>query len=271
MKKTIYTMMLATVTLSLAMPISGFAAWQRDGTNWKYEVDGIYASDEWKEIDGHVYHFSANRIMDTGWKELDGYWYYFDSDGQMLTGERVIDRKAYTFDTAGRMILEGIHRDGLEDDLLSEAFVKTHGNWQETIYAIELTNQERAKMGVALVTLDYDLTLIATYCCAHMDKYNYFTDAYNNESFSDTIWKAYTGIDTVLGRIMYINGDIDNPTNGVVFTKTMHEFVVEAYNDYLDDPLYVADIIKPTYIKAGVGIFRNKYQTRDYTVTLFCD
>jgi len=263
--------MLATATLSLTMPTTGFAAWQRNGSDWKYEADGIYSSNEFKEIDGHVYHFSANGKMDVGWKNSDGCWYYFASDGQMLTGEQVIDHKAYTFDAAGRMILEGIHREGLEDDLLSDAFVKTHQNWQETIYAIELINQERARIGGAQVALDYDLTLIATYRCAHMDKYNYFTHDYNNEYPSDTNWKAYTGIDTVLGEIMHYYGDINNPNNGNIKTESMHDFAAGAHNAYINSPGHYDSMTKSKYARAGVGIFRNKYLTRDFTVTLFSE
>lgn len=267
MVKRIYILTLAAA-LSLSVSMSSFAAWQQDGSKWKYEVDGIQASGEFKEIDGKVYHFSIDGTMDTGWKTIEGTWYYFATDGSMLTGEQVIDNKAYTFDGSGQMIREGIYREGLETDLLSDAFVKTHNNWKESLYALELMNQERAKIGIGPLSLDFGLSVIATYRCAHMNKYNYISHTYDNESPSDTNWLAYSGELTSIGELLQIYGDATNPNDGIKNTISPREFTMHAHNNFVRSPGHYKTMTRAYYSKVGIGFYRNLNQTRDYSTYL---
>jgi len=263
MIKDFYIIILSTI-LTIQISTTGWAAWQQDNRKWRYESDGTFAVNEFKDIDGYIEGYTG-----IGWLKANGHWYYFNSTGQLLTGEQVIDHKAYTFDDSGRMVLEGIHRDGLEDDLLSEALVKTYENWPDTIFSFDLINQERVKSGIAPLELDFNLSLIATYRCVHMNKYNYFSHVYSNEYPSDTNWKAYTGIDTELGEIIHCHGDINNPNNGIINTTTTREFVINAHNAYVNSKGHYDIMTASKYAKVGIGFFRNIYQTRDYNATLF--
>lgn len=270
MKRHLLTAALS-VSLSLALPLAGLAAWQQDGDGWRYGADGAYASDAFLEIDGNTYHFSPDGNMDTGWVELGGSWYYFAPGGQMAIGEQVVGDTAYTFSGDGRLLHEGIRRDGLEGDLLSAAFVKTHENWPQSLAMLEMMNREREQNGSVPLTLDFGLSLIATYRAAHMDRYNYFSHYYNNSNEKTCIsnWKAYSGIDTELGEISHIYGDTSIPNNGIVNQESPEEFTRQAFDAYVDSPRHYRVILTPHATKTGIGFFRNQFRTRDYNVVLF--
>ena len=110
-----------------------------------------------------------------GWSSIDGEWYYYNSDGSPANGVQVIDGEAYTFDGSGRMVLDGVHRDGMEDDLLEKAYVTTSRNWDQAQLALDELNRTRAENGAGPVSLDYDFCLLSAYRALHMIKHNYQT------------------------------------------------------------------------------------------------
>ena len=108
-----------------------------------------------------------------GWSSANGEWYFFNGDGSPANGVQVINGEAYTFDTSGRMVLDGVHIDGLEDDLLEKAYVTTAENWDQILLALDDLNRARAESGVGPVALDYGLCIVSAYRAAHLIKHDY--------------------------------------------------------------------------------------------------
>ena len=255
--------------LSIGSAFTAFADWQQVGKDWKYETAGTYAADEFMEISGQIYHFSNTGVMDTGWKYIGENWFYFNTNGNMATGEKLVENNAYTFDSTGKMLYEGIHRNGLEDDLLTEAFVIAHKNWEESLYAMELVNRERAKLGITPLSLDFDLSVVATYRCLHMNKYNYYDHKFNNEYACDNNWQNYIGKTIILSENMHLYGHETNPNNGIINTETPREYTNKAHNELVNSPGHYRNMIDPLDVKVGIGFYCNAYRTRDYSVQLF--
>lgn len=268
MKKLTYILTLSAC-LSLGSALTTFAGWHRVDKDWKYKTDGNYVADEFKEIGGQIYHFSNYGIMDTGWRYIDEHWYFFAASGNMLTGEQLVESKAYTFDCTGKMLYEGIHRNGFEDELLTEAFIKTQMNWQESLYALELVNQERARLGIAPLALDFDLSVVATYRCLHMNRYNYYDHKYNNEYACDVNWATYSGKSVILSENLHIYGDERNPNNGIINTETPREYTNKAHIELVNSPGHYKNMTDPLDVRVGIGFYRNSYRTRDYSTQLY--
>lgn len=205
----------------------------------------------------------------TGWSEQNGFTHYFDASGKAASGECVIEGNAYTFDQNGHLIREGIHRNGLEDELLSEALVLTQENWEYSVYAIDLVNQERAKVGQPPLQPNFDLSVVAAYRCLHMNKYNYFAHDYDSIDQNNYDWAVYSRIPSSVAENIQLHGDITNPNNGVVNTETPTEQVNHSHKLLTASTGHYNNMISPLAHSVGVAIFRNEHQTRDYYTMLF--
>ncbi len=204
-----------------------------------------------------------------GWAEQSGSMYYFNTSGEAATGECVIDGRAYTFDQNGRLIRAGIHRDGLEDELLSEAFVLADANWEYSLYAIDLVNEERARAGQPALEPSFDLTVVAAYRCLHMDKYNYFAHDYDSVDQNNYDWMVYSHIPSSVAENIQLHGDVTNPNNGIVNTETPMQQVDHSHKLLTASTGHYKNMVSPLAHTAGAAIFRNDYQTRDYYTMLF--
>lgn len=78
MRKCILTTILTGI-LTISMGMTSFAGWEQEGTNWKYNDNGAYATNGWKWIDGNndgtaeSYYFDSNGILSTNTTTPDGY------------------------------------------------------------------------------------------------------------------------------------------------------------------------------------------------------
>lgn len=261
-------MAVMATSLSLAAAFPALAGWQQDQLGWRYESNGVYTSTEWKKINNYWYHFGQDGYMNTGWLD-DGQRYYLNSDGVMLTGEQIISGKAYTFSQDGRLLREGIHRDGMEDDLITEAVVSTNLHWNDILYALQLVNQERAKVGARALEIDYDLSVVASYRAAHMNKYNYFSHYIDSIFVADNDAVAYTGKQNYLKENIWLYGSINNPNNGVIKTETSEQIVQMAHKDYVNSSGHYQTMISADSTKVGIGFFENNVSTRAYITMLF--
>ncbi len=78
MRKCILIMILTGI-LTISMGMTSFAGWEQEGTNWKYNDNGAYATNGWKWIDGNndgtaeSYYFDSNGILSTNTTTPDGY------------------------------------------------------------------------------------------------------------------------------------------------------------------------------------------------------
>ncbi len=136
-------------------------------------------SDGWVQCQ-HSWHYYDHGNDSTGWKTIDGIQYYFFEDGHMAAGECMVEGHACTFDANGAFIQNGIHRDGLEDDLLTKAFECCNLYEEDCLHMIELINSERASMGMSPVIYSKDLAILASYRVQHMAKYNYYSHRYES-------------------------------------------------------------------------------------------
>ena len=77
--------------------------WTKDGTSWKFLVDGTAYTGWLTDTDGHRYYFNKDGIMQTGWINDNGKRYYLDLDGIMQTGTVSIDGKDYELQADGSL------------------------------------------------------------------------------------------------------------------------------------------------------------------------
>ncbi len=208
-------------------------------------------------------------FCNAGWSEQNGFMHYFMPSGEAASGECVIEGKAYTFDQNGHLVHEGIHRDGMEDDLLSEAFVLADENWEHSLYAIDLVNQERSKVGQPALEPNFDLTVVAAYRCLHMDKYNYFAHDYNSIDQNNYDWTVYSQTPSSVAENIQLHGDATNPNNGIINTETPIEQVDHSHELLTASTIHYNNMISPMAYSVGAAIFRNAHNTRDYYTMLF--
>ena len=204
-----------------------------------------------------------------GWNVTQEGTYYRDANGQRLTGEQVVDGKAYTFSPDGWLVREGIHRDGLEDDILSQALVLTVENWEETQHMIALINEERQKVGLALVAPDFSMSVAATYRCIHMDRYQYLGHDYNGVSQGNAVGAAYLGRACGWGENYYYFGDVTRESKGLLDELPLPEFTVQAHAWLCQSPTHYENITFRGVTKVGAGFYYNPDRTMGYTVNLF--
>ncbi|GEM_PF-479557 len=98
-------------------PNAGTGEWVYLSNNWYYVTpDGNYKG--WLyDTDGHVYYFDpTDTAMVIGWRNIDGKLYYFDLDGIMQTGDTVIDGISFHLEADGS--LSGY--DGSQSQALSD-------------------------------------------------------------------------------------------------------------------------------------------------------
>lgn len=269
MKRNNIATIILTAVFSVTVSFLSFAQWQQDKEGWRYETEGSYVSSGWKAIDGSWYYFKRNGYMHTGWVESKGLLYYLGPDGAMVTGEQVIDGKAYTFAPDGHKQMDGIHRDGLEDGLLTEAVEKTWANWGNVLYAVELINEERAQGGLHDVRADYALSVIANYRNAHMNQYNYFDHYIDKRYLAEEAASAYIGRRIPVRENIWIYGYFDNPTKGVVNPEPIPKIVEMAHGFYVDSPSHYENIMAADATKVGIGVLKSANGTRDYISMIF--
>ena len=98
---------LLTISLVLLMASVCFAgAWVQDGDYWKYDKgNGVFAIDEWENIDGIDYHFDDLGHMATGLVQIGANYHYFYDDGKMYEMGKTVDimGKQCTIVTRGKI------------------------------------------------------------------------------------------------------------------------------------------------------------------------
>ncbi len=192
--------------------------WENTPGGWVYRINGICQTG-WLQDNGKWYYLNESGIMHTGWLTIGDATYYLYPDGAMASGESLISGKAYTFSDNGAFLFEGIHRDGLENDLVTCAWEKTEQYQEEIRDMINRINQKRADHGLPPFVYDEGLTRVAMYRANHMGKHNYYSHYYN-----DTTGHVVNVSKHLLGRS---GGMKEN--NNLVTNKTR-----PVYNSLLD-------------------------------------
>ena len=79
---------------------TSWVSWvQTNSTLWSYLENGKSVKNDWRRIDGKLYHFDKTGIMQTGWYNDGKGTRYLDSDGALVTGWQLINNKWYYFDS----------------------------------------------------------------------------------------------------------------------------------------------------------------------------
>lgn len=169
----------------------------------------------WVQEENGYWRYYEQGSMQTGWHDVDGITYFFYPDGVMATGESDISGKAYTFSDQGAFLYQGIHRDGLEDDLLTAAWENTIRYQDEIMDHIRKLNEYRIENNRKPLTYDRDLCVIAGYRSLHMHKYDYFSHRYHDVSQVRETGQHYYGYKREYGenifRIVATRGTIGYP------------------------------------------------------------
>lgn len=84
-------------------------SWEQDSRGWKYlDNTGLYAANEWKNIDGRWYYFGEDSYMDTGWIFLNGVWYWLDpGTGAMVENDWVYYKDNWYYLNTGGVMATG--------------------------------------------------------------------------------------------------------------------------------------------------------------------
>ena len=79
---------------------TGWVSWMNTyETLWSYLEGGKAFNNGWKQIDGKMYFFKTDGIMETGWHRGQDTQYLDPGTGEMVVGWRLIDNKWYYFST----------------------------------------------------------------------------------------------------------------------------------------------------------------------------
>ena len=209
--------------------------------------------------DGKWYYFNDDGNLQSGWITDSGKTYYLTPQGNRISGEAAIDGKAYTFGADGALICEGISRNGMDSDILSQALVLCYSNWNEMQEFTNKINNIRAEVGAAPLELDFQLSVIATYRSLHMSKYGYFnhySNLYNSTKPAHMIdygnyfgsSREYSYIGENINRIRYY--DISQEKKPI-------DWIDYAFEGLKNSPSHYENMIDIGWKKVGVGFASN--------------
>lgn len=80
MKKMFQKLLIPSVVLSMALPMTASAGWEQNSIGWWYtHPDGTYTTNNWEQVDGRWYYFDRSGYMLHDTSTPDGFW--VGSDG----------------------------------------------------------------------------------------------------------------------------------------------------------------------------------------------
>lgn len=163
MKKKILTATLAGI-LTISMSMTALAGWEQEGTNWKYNDNGTYATNGWKWIDGN----------NDGTAES----YYFDSTGVLLANTTTPD--GYTVNADGAWTVNGVVQTkqvgantGVNHGANYDPAHPLAGKIDDWNLRLKETNWETGEMGTTNVIYSWNVQAMLT---NQMDKYTGFKE-----------------------------------------------------------------------------------------------
>lgn len=102
-----------------------------DGTTF-VNPDGTLVKDDWKSIDGKIYHFNEDGKADTGWYKINNTWYYGEKDGHAVVNSwRKVADTWYLFDNSGKMKSSTWHQEGNTWYYLNETGSMVSNHWKK--------------------------------------------------------------------------------------------------------------------------------------------
>lgn len=77
--------------------------WVESGLRWKYQLEGVWLSDGWYNIEDKWYLFDSNGYMLNGWQKRGSNWYYLGFNGAMRIGWCKVGNLWYYMSSSGIM------------------------------------------------------------------------------------------------------------------------------------------------------------------------
>lgn len=266
MKKKSFGIAVGSMLLSVALTSNVFAAsWVKRPDGYFYQYDnGTFAANTWELVDGKWYSFNGiGRMRANAWFEENGNWYYLDENGAMVTGQAVIEDKVTNFDENGVFTGYGIHIDGLEDDVLDEAFLQTSRHMAAVKEALAQINALRAEVGQAPLDLDYRLSIAAAYRGGEMFKHNYFSHYQGSDSRYTSVLRAMNNAGhSFMAENIYFE-KTSNPQ------RSWEATITEGTERYKASPGHYANMINSYAKKVGIGLYWSPDGTLRYYNMIF--
>ena len=239
----------AAVTPVAVLPIEQVNdGWMLEDKGWYYYKDNAEQTG-WIFDNNRWYYMDASGLMQTGWQLIDGVQYYLYPSGEMASGESLIDGRAYTFADSGAYQYEGIHREGLEDDVITSAWEFYHNNYDAYVHVWKELNDDRAERGLSQLVLHDEMSIAATYRAFHMHKHKYTAHFVNGIDLANEAFLGYTGtfvdISENIGRLQ----NYQNKLQGDIY-----QLGIRKQNDLLNSPSHAMNILRAPYTRVGIGI-----------------
>lgn len=204
------------------------------------------------------------------WQQENGQYYYVvDETNTRLQGEQILDGKPYTFNDDGVLILNGIHRDGLEDTILTRAY-ETYAQSQTDIdYMLQYINQVRAATGAGALTLDFNMTIAAIYRSIEMEQYNYFSHYLDDSPRAVDVYLAQTKRPRLTFSLSENLCRYRTDSGTLLPQYTMQGLSDYAINGYIASPNHCANLMDKSKLRVGIGIYLNDTKNRYYATLIF--
>ena len=239
---------------------------QRDGFWYYYRDDSLVTG--WIQDKNIWYYLDTDGRMLTGWQVIDNSTYYFNTDGAMVSGEAFIDGSSYTFHENGHLLFKGIHRNGMEDDLITAAFESTQKYQAEIHEMISQVNEHRRSNGKHELRYDENLSVIAAYRAAHMAKYNYYSHYYNGNLHFVDATKNFLGrsggLKENMNRVFFNPGIIPKNHNTIIASK-----INGLMNSLVNSPNPNKILLSSEVDRVGIGYYVSPDFREVVTVQIF--
>ena len=101
--------------------------WKTDGYEWYYQVNGVFAKDQWLYIDSRWYAFDGAGHMVRGWFLSEDEWYYLNpEDGAMLNDQWLDYRGAWYYLTHSGAMAKNVF---VKDNNGKYCYIDSDGKW----------------------------------------------------------------------------------------------------------------------------------------------
>lgn len=229
MKRTMLKIMTMGFALALLGPISSRADWYQRNDKWRYSQNGRDLSNIWIYDKDYMFY------------ELNANGDYTNNTKEFITATDGLDidqlRKAYH----SYKDLAGVDNENL-------------------LFALNLINNERAKVGVAPLKLSVERSILGTYINENMYKNSYFSHYYSSSATAEYILvgkKMFPNFDGIQGENIYYS----SVTAGKL--KPMKALIEEAQTWYVKSAGHYNNIVDPDYKKVGIGFTVKKEGNRE--------
>lgn len=92
--------------------------WVQDGDKWKYEENGDFVKNDWRELDNSIYYFDTEGHMATELVKIKNYYHMFQEDGRPYLRNMDFWFKNRSYNVMSRGRIEGLENDMNDSDYI---------------------------------------------------------------------------------------------------------------------------------------------------------